>query len=180
MPARKEYAMAQMDKLKAQYKIVQAVTPTDLTKDDYESLSATFDKKNLKERWDIRVYNHTTKLPVAISFFLAYYDAYINNYESIAVFEDDIKFTANISEIKSAVLDFKMSEAEILYMGYCWTNCNVIGKKGQLVGPHLHSVPWNVRLVCNHALAMKRSLISKYIGSVSIEEYFLCTVDFLT
>jgi len=163
MPSRKKYAMSQMDQLKTQYKLVQAVTPYNLTKEDYNNLSATYDKRNLKERADLRVYNHTTKLPVALSFFLAYYDAYINNYETIAIFEDDIIFRANMSQITSAVSDFKLSTAEILYMGYCWTNCKFIGQKGKLVGPHLHSVPWSVRLVCNHALVMKSSLISKYM-----------------
>jgi hypothetical protein len=77
MPNRLGYAKQKMGELNTTYKLFHAVQKEELAKVDYTHMSSTYDKKNPN------LYLQFTKLPVSLSFFMCYYDAYLNGYDTI-------------------------------------------------------------------------------------------------
>ena len=77
MPNRLGYAKQKMGELNTTYKLFNAVQKEDLAIVDYTHMSHTFEKKNQG------YYHKFTKLPVSLSFFMCYYDAYLNGYDTI-------------------------------------------------------------------------------------------------
>ena len=154
MPDRLAYIKGKLSELGTKYKLFNAIKPDDLTKEDYERMSETFNPKNKM------LHKRMTKLPVCLSFFMCYYDAYVNGYDTILVLEDDIKFNVSIDRIKQAIEEFKKIDAEVLFLGYCWANCD---KNYTQVTENLHRAPREVQLLCNHALVMKNSFIRTYM-----------------
>jgi len=107
------------------------------------------------------LYKQMTKLPVCLSFFMCYWDAYTSGYSTIAVFEDDIKLVASIDQVLAAIREFKkLPEGEILFLGYCWANCE---QQFEQVSENLYRAPTNVQLLCNHALVMKKEFLKKFM-----------------
>lgn len=155
MPDREEYIKGVMSQFKCEYKLFHAIKPDDLTPEDYENMSETMNSDNKM------LYKQMTKLPVCLSFFMCYWDAYTAGYSSIAVFEDDIKFVVSIDQILSAMREFKkLPEGEILFLGYCWANCE---QQFEQVSENLYRAPTNVQLLCNHALVMKKDFLKKFM-----------------
>ena len=154
MPERISYIEGKLSEMNTRYKLLHAVKPDDLNKDDYERMSETFNPKNKM------LYNRMTKLPVCLSFFMCYYDAYVHGYDTILVLEDDIKYNVSLDRIKQAIDEFKKIDAEILFLGYCWANCD---KEYTQITENLFRAPKETQLLCNHALVIKNSFIKKYM-----------------
>jgi len=157
MPKRRGYATRMVAHFGQKYKLLDAITPKDLSPEDYQNLSETLNSRN---KW---LYRKMTKLPVCLSFFMCYHDAYVNGYDTIAIVEDDIKFTVSMDRITAAINEFKKVNASVLFLGYCWANCAKMRREGAQVSENLHAVPKGVQLLCNHALVMKKSFIKQYM-----------------
>lgn len=154
MPDRLDYIQSKMKELGTSYKLFHAISPNVLSYWDYFTLSSTLIP------WS-PIYKKFTKLPVALSFFMCYYDAYVNGYNTICILEDDIKFVVNIEEIRSLIQEFKETDQDILFMGYCKLKCN--GTNFKQISPNLFSVPGEKNILCNHAMVLKRSLFTPYV-----------------
>lgn len=154
MPSRLSYIKGKLSEMKVNYKLFNAVKPDDLTKEDYERMSETFNPKNKM------LYKRMTKLPVCLSFFMCYYDAYVNKYENVLILEDDIKYNVTLDRINQTIEEFKKIDAEVLFLGYCWAHCD---KEYTQVTENLYKAPRDTPLLCNHALVMKDSFIRKYM-----------------
>ena len=157
MPQRRDYATRALEHFGQKYKMLDAITPKDLSPEDYENLSESLNSRN---RW---LYKKMTKLPVCLSFFMCYFDAFQNGHETIAVVEDDIKFTVSMDRIFAAIEEFKRIDARVLFLGYCWANCAKMRREGAQLSENLYKVPKSVQLLCNHALVMKSSFIKEYM-----------------
>lgn len=155
MPSRKEYAKGKMAELGVRYKFFDAIKPDDLDMDDYRRLSQTYHPLNRM------LFRQMTKLPVALSFFMVYWDAYVNGYETIMVLEDDIIFEVSRASIFEAVEEFKRVDCEVLFLGYCWASCD--RSNFTQISENLHKTNTNAQLLCNHALVMKKSFLKKYM-----------------
>lgn len=156
MPNRLDYVEQQMKNLGTSYKLFHAISPDDLTTIDYLLLSNTYWPKSVIGR-------KFTKLPVALSFFMCYYDAYVNGYETICLFEDDIKFNVSASAISNLIHEFIATEYIMMFMGYCTTKkCNP-GEFTQ-ISQNLYTVSPRTDILCNHAMVMKRDLFARYVN----------------
>lgn len=155
MPDRLEYIQSKMKELSTSYKLFHAISPDVLSYLDYFTLSNTLLPGS-------PMYKKFTKLPVALSFFMCYYDAYVNGYNTICILEDDIKFMVNIEEIVSIIQEFKETDQDILFMGYCWLKCK--GTNFKQISPNIFNVPREKNILCNHAMVLKRSLFVPYVN----------------
>jgi GR25 family glycosyltransferase involved in LPS biosynthesis len=165
MPDRINYVEKQMKTIGTSYKLFHAISPKDLNTLDYFLMSTTYWPKS-----DIRY--KFTKLPVALSFFMCYYDAYVNGYKSICIFEDDIKLKVNVSEISDLIKQFKETDKNILFMGYCiMKKC----KKENFtqISPDIYTVSPKSDILCNHAMVMKRDLFARYVNRSPFLFYFV-------
>lgn len=154
MPQRKKYITQMLEQLQTPYKMFDAIKPSDLSVQDYTRLSQTYSPTNL------HLYRQWTKLPVALSFFMCYYDAYLNGYETVMFLEDDIKYMVSLDKIYAAVKDFKSTDCEVLFLGYCWANC---GMTYPNITEHLYRAPIDTQMLCNHALVMKESFLKRFM-----------------
>ena len=152
MPNRISHAKKKMKELGGNYKIFNAIRPELLSAADYATMSLTYFP-------GFKSFNKKTKLPVALSFFMCYYDALINGYDTICIFEDDIDFPLGVDKIKKSISEFKNIDHEMLFLGYCHLNCD--GDYSR-VSEELIDVS-GTQLVCNHALCIKRTFIEKYL-----------------
>jgi hypothetical protein len=156
MPQRKEYITKKMNELGTSYTLLNAVTPDDLTKTDYEQLSHTYNPENKL------MYNKMTKLPLQISFTVCMLDALKNNYETIIIFEDDITIEKDLAKIKKGIEQFKNSKYNLFYMGYCSVSCSRWGPvpdKDELVEVTSH-------INCCHAIVYKKSVLPKVLDMI--------------
>jgi len=154
MPSRVEYATEQLKAFGQKYKLLDAIKPDDLTSDDYRNLSETFNPQNK------HLYKQMTKLCVCLSFFMCYYDAYKNGFETILIVEDDIKYQVSIAQIFEAIRQFKTTDGQIMFLGYCWSNCD---KPFTQLTEHVWRAPKDAQLLCNHALVCKREFLTRYM-----------------
>jgi len=152
MPNRISHAKKKMKELGGNYKLFNAIRPDLLTTTDYATMSLTYFPGFMS-------FNKKTKLPVALSFFMCYYDALVNGYDTICIFEDDIDFPSGVDKIKKSISEFKNIDHEMLFMGYCHLNCHDGYSR---VSEELIDVS-GTHLVCNHALCIKRTFIEKYL-----------------
>ena len=166
MPDRIDYAKGQMKKLGTTYKLLHAISPKDLNIFDYLTTSPNVYMNPMS-----RVFRKFTKLPVALSFFMCYYDAYVNGYNSITIFEDDIMFEVSMDEIRKLTSEFLSTNQEVLFMGYCHHKCNNDKSKYTQVGHNIYQIPPKSRILCNHALVMKREFFAKYVNRSPIIFY---------
>lgn len=156
MPSRREYAIEQANKLGMRMKIMDAITPDDLTMRDYQSMSATFNPLN-------HMYRKITKLPVALSFFTCYYDAYVNKYNTIMVIEDDIRYVASVEEIHDTISKFKGWPLSLMYVGACYYGPHNIKRGSTKMDDNLYIAANDGMILCNHALVMKQSFIKDFM-----------------
>ena len=156
MPQRKEYITKKMNELGTSYTLLNAVTPDDLTKTDYEQLSETMNPENKL------MYNKMTKLPLQVSFTVCMLDALKNNYDTIIIFEDDITIEKDIQTIKKGIEQFKQSKYNLFYMGYCTYTCSnwpIVPDKDELVEVNSH-------INCAHAIVYKKSVLPKILDTI--------------
>ena len=151
MDQRKEYITSQIDKLNVKCKYLNAITPGDLSPEDYSSLSTTNQKGS-------RIYNKMTRLPVLLSFITCFMDAIKNGYTTIIVFEDDIVMDTSISTLNETTDQFSKSDLEFLYLGYCFLNCN---QKFEEIGNL--KVLSDPSLLCGHAMCVKVNALQPLI-----------------
>ena len=155
MKNREDYVRKQMGGLGCPYKMFHAITPNDLSYLDYFVMSSTY----IPYR-NPGIYRKFTRLPVGLSFFMCYLDAYKNGYKTIMVLEDDIKFNTSIEELKKTIGEWKSTYCKIMYMGYCHLNCKKASYKE--LTPTVYQVVSEQKMVCNHALLIKREMLEKY------------------
>ena len=150
MPDRKEYMINQMNKLGINCKFLDAITPKDLSKNDYNSLSKH--KRYTTEK--------KTRLPLQLSFTMCYMNAIKNNYQTIIVFEDDLTIISDKNTIINGITEFKKSDFAMFYMGYCWLNCD---QQFELNGS-IANVKDYSRLLCAHSICYKVSYLKSLIN----------------
>jgi len=154
MPDRIEYATDQMNRLGTSYTLFNAISPKDLNVLDYLTMSRTYIPGH-------RYFKKMTKLPVALSFFMCYYDAYLKGYDSICIFEDDIHFPHGKDKLVPTLNEWKDSNTDVLFLGYCHLKCHGGFKQ---ISNNLMKVPTNKGILCNHAVAMKKDFIARYVN----------------
>jgi len=156
MPQRKEYITKKMNELGTSYTLLNAVTPDDLTKTDYQQLSDTYNSENKL------MYEKMTKLPLQVSFTVCMLDALKNNYETIIIFEDDITIEKDIESIKKGIQQFKHSKYNLFYMGYGSYSCSEwkpVDDKDELVEVISH-------IDCTHAIVYKKNILPKILDTI--------------
>ena len=154
MPQRKEYITKQINQLELTCKYFDAITPSDLSTDDYNNLSDINSPKS-------NIYNKNTRLPVLLSFITCFIDALENGYTTIIVFEDDIKINVNKTVLNEGIQEFLNSKCDIFYMGYCYMNCN------QLLNVHKYKNIVEVEdrnILCCHSLCIKTEMLPGLIN----------------
>jgi GR25 family glycosyltransferase involved in LPS biosynthesis len=156
MPQRKEYMKKVLDKMGINYTLFNAITPLDLSKDNYDQLSLTNKK-------DSPLFGYPTRLALQLSFTMCYIDAINNNYDTIIVFEDDIVVNTDNNTLTNYINEFKKSNYVFFYMGYCWMNCN---QKFDLnISKNLINVV-NKTLFCCHAICYKVKYLKELIDFI--------------
>ena len=161
MPQRIEYVTKQMKEIGTSYKLFHAISPQDLTTLDYLMFSTTLIPGT-------HLYKKFTKLPVILSFFMCYYDAWKNGYDSICILEDDIILKESVQNIRTLIHEFNATAGvDILYMGYCWLDCRNPEQFKQ-ISPSLRLVPNNKRILCNHAMVLNKDLIDRYMRQYNL------------
>lgn len=154
MPNRIEYAPDQMNRLGTSYTLFNAISPKDVSRLDYLTMMI-----RTYLPWNTRYFKKMTRLPVALSFFMCYYDAYLNGYDSICIFEDDIHFPHGKDKLVPTLNEWKDSDADVLFLGYCHLKC-----RGEFteISENLMKVPNSHNIACNHGLGMKKEFIYRY------------------
>lgn len=144
LPDRKEYVENTLRKYGIKkYTMVEACTPKDLTYQHYNKLSTTFDLASA-------LYSKTTKLAVHMSYLICMYNAMINKYDTILIFEDDIYFEKNLSEMTRYIQNFVNNNyGDVFFLGYCWLNCNT---KVKLLDKDIGLLPKNTKILCKHGI----------------------------
>jgi hypothetical protein len=150
MPDRKNDMINFMNKYGISCNFLNAVTPADLTPEDYKNLASTELFRSKKK----------TRLPLQLSFSLCYLDAIKRNYQTIIIFEDDIVLNTDLNTIEKSISEFKNSNYSMFYMGYCYLNCK------QSFKPNKDSLLVNVndysKMYCAHSIVYK----VKYLKSM--------------
>ena len=149
MPQRKEYITKQINKLNLTCKYFDAITPSDLSTNEYNQLSNINNPKS-------DIFQKYTRLPVLLSFIMCFMDAVKNNYHTIIIFEDDIQINVNNTTLNEGIQEFLNSNCDIFYMGYCYMNCN------QLTNLHKYRNLVEVEdrnILCCHALCIKTEML---------------------
>ncbi len=154
MPDRLAYVTKKLESLGQRYRLLDAIRPDDLTRDDYQSLSQTFKPSNK------HLYRQMTKLCVCLSFFMCYYDAYRNGFDIVLILEDDIKYQVSSAKIFEAIRQFKTTDGQIMFLGYCWTNCRLPFTQ---LTEHVWRASKEGKLLCNHALVCKKEFVTRYM-----------------
>jgi hypothetical protein len=153
MPKRKKYMISVFDKMKLNYTFFNAITPSDISRYEYDTLSTT----NIIES---KLYNKNTRLPLQLSFTMCYLDAIKKRYNTIIIFEDDIIVKVDTRTLIDSISDFKRSNYIFFYMGYCWMNC-----KQQFTIDKLINVP-DKELYCCHSICYKVKYLPSLIKSI--------------
>jgi hypothetical protein len=139
--------------MKLNYTFFNAITPSDITQQEYNILSSTNDKKS-------KLYNHLTRLPLQLSFTMCYIDAIMKGYSTIVIFEDDIVVKVDTRTLIESINAFKKSTYIFFYMGYCWMNCNQKFTIEKLI-----NVP-DRKLFCCHSICYKVKYLTSLIKSI--------------
>ena len=133
---------------------LDAIFPNDLTTDDYDTLSYT------NYFYCPVMYKKKTRLPVQLSFVMCLIDALKKGYKTITIFEDDIVIDVDPKVLDESLDEFKHSDYDIFYMGYCRLACNQ--KFDTNKHKYIVEVP-NRRALCFHAVTLKTSYLAEMI-----------------
>ena len=155
MDNREEYVRKTMGELGQDYTLFHAISPNDLSIVDYMAMSSTYLPSN-----NPGIFNRPTRLPVGLSFFMCYYDAFVRGYDTILILEDDIKFAVSTEHLTQTIKEWKDAPCEMMYLGYCHMNCSK--SKYNSISPNIYGIDSDNRIVCNHAIMLKKSLLEKY------------------
>uniref|UniRef100_A0A6C0B0P2 Glycosyl transferase family 25 domain-containing protein n=1 Tax=viral metagenome TaxID=1070528 RepID=A0A6C0B0P2_9ZZZZ len=152
MPQRKDYITSQMNNLGITFTYFNAITPQDLKPEEYDNISYT-------NKEGSRIYKRYTRLPVLLSFILCFIDAVKKGYSTIVIFEDDISILVDKKLLNESLLEFKNSNMDAFYMGYCFLNC------GQNVTKYKNIVKLsNPDIICGHSMAIKTKILPGLIN----------------
>jgi len=152
LPKRKDYMLNVMKNVNCFF--FDAITPDDLTHEDYTILSSTFEYSPFSE-----IYKKKTRLALQLSHVMCYLHAIKNNLETIIIFEDDI-LPKDLSSLPQAIEQFKTSRFKIFYLGYCQLNCKRKYKKENYL------IPVNNWILCMHAIAYKVKYLPDIINNL--------------
>ena len=97
MPERKEYITKQINKLGVTCTYFNAITPNDLTTQDYNTLSSINNPRS-------DIFKKYTRLAVLLSFILCFMDSLEKGYNTIVVFEDDISINVDLPTLGSPTI----------------------------------------------------------------------------
>jgi GR25 family glycosyltransferase involved in LPS biosynthesis len=154
MPQRKEYMKGIFNSMKLNYTFFNAITPKDISENDYNTLSKTNDPNS-------KLWKHPTRLPLQLSFTMCYLDAIKKGYKHIVIFEDDIIVKVDTQTLVNYINEFiKKPEYVFFYMGYCWMDC-----KQKFTIDRLVEVP-DKQLYCCHAICYKVKYLDELINSM--------------
>lgn len=144
LPDRKKYLVKTLQKEGIEnFLIFNAITPSNISNTQYEKLSFTFDEKS-------PLFKKPTKLAVHLSYLCCMYHAFLNNYEYIFIFEDDIFFQVPLKNMKDTIDEFlQNSEMQLLYLGYCFRDCHVPFKKKF---NKIYQIQDSSSVLCTHAI----------------------------
>jgi hypothetical protein len=161
MPQRKEYMKSILNKMGVNYTLFNAITPKDLSNDDYNKLSST-------NKQGSPLFGLPTRLALQLSFTMCYLDAINNNYDTIIVFEDDIIVNVDNGTLTNYINEFKTSNYIFFYMGYCFMNCNQNFNKTA----NLNNVI-DKTVYCCHAICYKVKYLKQLINFIyPMKHYF--------
>jgi len=151
MPQRKDYITSQMNSLGITFTYFDAITPQDLTQEDYDTLSYT-------NKPGTRIYKKYTRLCVLLSFIMCFIDAIKKGYSTIVLFEDDLSILVDKPLLNESLAEFGKSNLDAFYMGYCFLNCN------QLVTNYKNLVELSdPNLICGHSFAVKTRILPELV-----------------
>ena len=151
MPQRLKYISTQINKLGVSCTYFNAITPNDLTMEDYDLLSIVHNPLS-------RIYKKYTRLCVLLSFVMCFIHALEHGYSTIAIFEDDMKILTNESQLQQGLEDFHTSDCDLFYMGYCFLQCGQpVRKMNTLIEIA------DKDLLCCHSMCIKTKVLSGLI-----------------
>jgi len=150
LPKRESYIQSVLNQIPFSICYFKSITPNDISNEEYNSLVFT------------KTYRKTV-LACMLSFTMCAIDALRNKKDVFGLFEDDIKINekANLEELSGCIDEFKQSEFDVLYLGYCKLNCNQNFKPLSKY-QYLYSVP-NKSILCNHAIMIKTNILPSMI-----------------
>lgn len=174
LPQREKY-IRNVLKIFPKTRFVEAITQDDLRKKNYRKLSTTLVGGPMvsycslcnycSEHQDI--FHKFTKLCVHLSYMICIRHAVENSQkELVIIFEDDIYFDCLENEFLEHVQDFRNSEYDVCYLGFC-----ACRHGDELVAKHdpevrLIGLPKNQTIRCKHAIIYKTSYLDKLIGEM--------------
>jgi hypothetical protein len=129
----------------------KGIEPSHLQPQDYISLSQVRNPSN-------KMYTKESKLCVHLSYMMCILHAIQHDREYILLFEDDIYFTQPYSEIYNVYLEFKNSDYDVCYIGFCsCKKCNQFLDNSS----RLTLLPPNQSILCKHAIMYKTAYLKK-------------------
>ena len=153
MPQRKKYITEQIEKLGINAIYLDAITPSDIKAQEYNTLTLINDPTS-------RIYLKYTRFAVLLSFIMCLMDSLVNGYSTIVIFEDDISTLVDSRLLNESTQEFKNNkQLDVFYMGYCYLqNC----KQSTVQYKNLFKLS-NPDLLCGHSMCLKRSVIPEMI-----------------
>jgi GR25 family glycosyltransferase involved in LPS biosynthesis len=152
MPQRKDYITQQIDNLGINATYFDAITPQDITTQEYNQFTSINDPAS-------KIYGKYTRFAVLVSFLMCFIDSLANGYSTIVIFEDDISTLVTLETLSKSIVEFNESNLDVFYMGYCFLNCRQpVGKNYdylvELTTPNL---------LCCHSMCIKTSVLPDLI-----------------
>ena len=125
----------------------RAILPSDLTAEEYDTLSLTSDEAS-------SIYNQPSKLAVHMSYMMCLYHAILQRYENVLLFEDDIYFACSVQQFTSVVNRFCQERIyDVCYLGYCLCReCENIVPDNSSNNITFLSLPPRHFILCKHAI----------------------------
>ena len=154
MPQRKEYISQQVNLLGIEAVYFDAIKPSDLKIQDYQTLTLVDDPKT-------RIYKKYTRFAVLLSFLMCFMDSVVKGYKSILIFEDDVVINVDKQTLTESIREFNQNDLDIFYMGYCFLQC------GQRVDDKYRYLAKlsDPDLLCCHAMCVKTKVLPGLINS---------------
>ena len=148
MPQRKQYITAQINLLGINAIYFDAITPGDLSEEDYSYTS-------VNKPWS-RIYKKYTRFAVLLSFLMCFMDALDKGHHTIVIFEDDITSIVTLETLTQSILEFNASELDVFYMGYCFLNCGQ-----RVINDNYRYLVKLTKpdLLCCHSICIKTSIL---------------------
>jgi GR25 family glycosyltransferase involved in LPS biosynthesis len=168
MPDRVNYMKKKLNEIGISYTLFNAITPNDLTPEDYTALTGS-------ERFVVK----KTRLPVQLSFTMCYLDAIKRGYSTIVIFEDDIVINAENKIVIPSISEFLKSDYAMFYMGYCELECNQVFNNKE--HKYIVNVPDYSKLWCCHAICYKVKYLPELIEYMypMVNEFDIRITEFL-